>query len=174
MLEDRQEYDCEVINMSPGDLALTAAVSGRLGERVIAYVDHLGRLEGKIARLLPNGFALVLSGTPRKRDKLAAQLTWLANRHILQLPEDRRHGRFAPRNSLGHMILPNGLNVVCRVIDLSLSGAAIGTEHRPPLGALVTIGKVQGRVVRYIENGFAVEFTRLQHPDFVEDSVTGA
>jgi hypothetical protein len=174
MLEDRQEYDCEVINMSPGDLALTAPVSGRMGERVVAYVDHLGRLEGKIARLLPNGFAIILSATPRKRDKLAAQLTWLANRQILQLPEDRRHGRFAPRNSMGHMILPNGLNVVCRVIDLSLSGAAIGTEHRPQLGALVTIGKVQGRVVRYIENGFAVEFTRLQHPDFVEDSVTGA
>ena len=131
MLEDRQEYDCEVINMSPGDLAVTAPVSGRMGERVVAYVDHLGQLRGKIARLLPNGFAIILSATPRKRDKLAAQLTWLANRQILQLPEDRRHGRFAPRNSMGHMILPNGLNVVCRVIDLSLSGAAIGTDHHP-------------------------------------------
>ena len=41
---------------------------------------------------------MTISATPRKRDKLAAQLTWLANRHILGLPEDRRHGRIAPRN----------------------------------------------------------------------------
>jgi hypothetical protein len=49
-------------------------------------------LEGKIARYFQNGFAMTI-GRPRKRDKLAAQLTWLANRHILNLPEDRRHGR---------------------------------------------------------------------------------
>jgi hypothetical protein len=28
-------------------------------------------------------------------------------------------------------------------------------------------------VVRHIENGFAVEFTRMQHPDFLEENVTG-
>ena len=38
---------------------------------------------------------------------------------------------------------------------------------------MVTIGKTQGRVVRHIEDGFAIEFTRLQHPDFLEDNVTG-
>jgi hypothetical protein len=36
--------------MSPGGMALIAPVSGQPGERVIAYVDHVGRLEGKIAR----------------------------------------------------------------------------------------------------------------------------
>jgi hypothetical protein len=28
-------------------------------------------------------------------------------------------------------------------------------------------------VVRHIEDGFAIEFMRPQHPDFVEDNVTG-
>jgi hypothetical protein len=28
-------------------------------------------------------------------------------------------------------------------------------------------------VVRHLEEGFAVEFTRLQHPDFLEESVCG-
>ncbi len=103
------------------------------GERVIAYVDHLGRLEGKIARMLDNGFAMTIEATLRKRDKLAAQLTWLANRHILNLPEDRRHGRFIPRKTMARLILPNGNNVACRVIDLSESGAAIAIspELRP-------------------------------------------
>src|ERR1700678_3473800 len=86
MLPDRREFPCQVINMSPGGMALIAPVGGAAGERVIAYVDHLGRLEGKIARLFQNGFAMTISATARKRDKLAAQLTWLANRNILDLP----------------------------------------------------------------------------------------
>lgn len=175
MLADRREFPCQVVDMSPGGMALVAPVAGHPGERVIAYVDHLGRLEGKIARVLDNGFAMTISATLRKRDKLAAQLTWLANRQILNLPEDRRHGRFTPRNPMARLILPNGVNVACRVIDLSQSGAAvaIAPDLRPAVGSMVTIGKTQGRVVRHIEDGFAIEFTRLQHPDFIEESVTG-
>jgi hypothetical protein len=118
---------------------------------------------------------MTISATLRKRDKLAAQLTWLANRQILNLPEDRRHGRFAPRNPMARLVLPNGTNVACRVIDLSQSGAAIGIsgDLRPPIGVVVTVGKAQGRVVRHIDDGFAIEFMRLQHPDFVEENVTG-
>jgi hypothetical protein len=173
MLADRQEYPCQVVDMSPGGMALIAPVSAQIGERVIAYIDHVGRLEGVAARLFANGFAMTIAATLRKRDKLAAQLTWLANRHLLAQPEDRRHGRFAPKNPMTMLVLPNGVNIGCRLIDLSLSGAGIATQQRPPIGALVTIGKVQGRVVRHLDEGFAVEFTRLQHPDFLEESVTG-
>src|ERR1700761_3695686 len=98
MLSDRREFPCQVINMSPGGLAMYAPGIGTVGERVIAYLDHIGRVEGKITRLIDNGFAMTVSATPRKRDKLAAQLTWLANRQILNLPEDRRHDRIVPRN----------------------------------------------------------------------------
>jgi hypothetical protein len=175
MLADQREFPCQVVDMSPGGMAVIAPVSGAPGERVIAYVDHLGRLEGKIARHLENGFAMSISATLRKRDKLAAQLTWLANRQILNLPEDRRHGRFTPRNPMARLILPNGTNVACRIIDLSASGAAIAIapDLCPAVGSAVMIGKSPGRVVRHIENGFAIEFTRLQHPDFLEENVTG-
>src|ERR1700687_2220538 len=173
MLADRREFPCQVANMSPGGMALIAPVGGAPGERIIAYVDHLGRLEGHIARIFQNGFAMTIGATARKRDKLAAQLTWLANRNILGLPEDRRHGRIVPRNPMGRLILPNGVNLTCRIIDVSQSGAGIATDQRPPIGALVTLGKAQGRVVRDLEDGFAIEFTRLQHSDFLEDNVTG-
>ena len=173
MLSDRNEYPCQVANMSPGGMALIVPVSGQEGERVIAYIDHLGRLEGKIARLYQNGFAMTVLATPRKRDKLAAQLTWLANRHILNLPEDRRHGRITPRKPVTQLAMPNGVKLTCRIIDLSLSGAAITTDQRPAIGMLVNLGSVQGRVVRHLDDGFAVEFTRAQHPDFLEESVCG-
>ena len=159
MLADRREFPCQVVDMSPGGMALIAPIAGQPAERVIAYVDHLGRLEGKVARVLENGFAMTIGATLRKRDKLAAQLTWLANRQILNLPEDRRHDRFTPRNAMARLVLPNGTK--------------ISPDLRPPVGVVVTVGKTQGRVVRHIEDGFAIEFMRLQHPDFVEDNVTG-
>lgn len=173
MLQDRREFPCQVINMSPGGMAVIAPVCGEVGERVIAYVDHLGRLEGTIARLFQNGFAMTIAATSRKRDKLAAQLTWLANRHILNLPEDRRHGRIVPRNPMTRLVMPNGVNLTCRIIDVSLSGAAIASKERPAVGTLLSVGKVPARVVRHLEEGFAVEFTRLQHPDSLEDNVSG-
>ncbi|MGE3145440.1 MAG: PilZ domain-containing protein [Pseudorhodoplanes sp.] len=173
MLADRREFPCQVVDMSPGGMLLVAPVSGHPGERVVAYIDHVGRLEGLITRTAENGFAMTISATLRKRDKLAAQLTWLANRHLLASPEDRRHGRFTPKNPVTRLVLPNGINVGCRLIDVSLSGAAVATDQRPAIGVLVTLGKVQGRVVRHLEEGFAVEFLRLQHPDFIEESITG-
>jgi hypothetical protein len=173
MLSDRREYPCQVADMSPGGMAMVAPVVGAIGERVVAYIDHIGRVEGVITRVFPNGFAATIAATPRKRDKLAAQLTWLANRHILNMPEDRRHGRVVPRRTATRMVMPNGVNISCRIIDMSQSGAGIATEQRPPIGALITVGKVTGRVVRHLDDGFAIEFTRLQHPDFLEDNLTG-
>ncbi|MEY9442243.1 hypothetical protein ABIF14_009393 [Bradyrhizobium elkanii] len=80
MLPDRREFPCQIINMSPGGLALLAPGIGNVGDRVIAYLDHIGRVEGRITRIIDNGFAMTIGATARKRDKLAAQLTWLANR----------------------------------------------------------------------------------------------
>ncbi len=54
--------------MSPGGMALIAPVNGKAGERVIVYVDHIGRLEGAIARQFPNGFAM----TDRRRRRASA------------------------------------------------------------------------------------------------------
>src|SRR5437016_6962838 len=119
MLSDRREYPCQVQDMSPGGMALVAPVSGKPGERVVAYVDHLGRLEGTVVRVYPDGFAMTIAATSRKRDKLAAQLTWITNRDILGLPEDRRHERIVPKNPSTTMVMPNGLSVSCRIIDMS-------------------------------------------------------
>ena len=172
MLPDRREFPCQVINMSPGGLALLAPGIGNVGDRVVAYLDHIGRVEGKITRIIDNGFAMTIGATPRKRDKLAAQLTWLANRDILNLPEDRRHDRIVPRNPIAVLTLEDGTKMTCRIIDLSLSGAAIAAENRPPLKSTVLLGRVQGRVVRNIEDGFALEFLHEQPIETLEESVT--
>ena len=169
MLENRQEYPCQILNMSPGSAAMIAPVSGNIGERVIAYVDHVGRLEGKILRLFDGGFAMSVNATERKRDKLAAKLTWLANRHELNLPEDRRHERVAPRNPAGILKLEDGRVYQARIIDLSLSGAAIELHVKPAIGTVLWLGKMRGRVVRHFDEGVAIEFAIVQTRDSLEE-----
>ncbi len=48
MLPDRREFPCQIINMSPGGLALLAPGIGNVGDRVIAYpvLFARGRLRG--------------------------------------------------------------------------------------------------------------------------------
>jgi hypothetical protein len=171
MREDRHEYSCQSVNMSPGGAALITANPPRVGEHVVAYIDHLGRIEGRCARTFEGGFAMTIAATLRRRDKLADQLTWFANRGSLGLPEDRRHKRVEMRNPRSTLMLPDGSKIDCRVLDVSLSGAAISTKTRLPLGSPVMLGRTPGRVVRHLDNGIAIEFSRLQNPDTLERDV---
>lgn len=172
MLEDRREYPCQIIDMSPGGMAVIAPVSGRVGERIVAYLDQMSRVEGKISRVFDGGFAVELRNSVRKRDKIASVLTWLANKEALDLPEDRRHDRFVPKNTLTHIVLADGSEHACRIIDLSLSGAAVATDVKVESGDSIEIGKMSARVVRRIEGGIAVEFGAVQSRDLLEKHIT--
>ena len=171
MLEDRREYPCQTLNVSPGSLALTTPIVGRVGERVVAYIDHIGRVEGTIMRVFDGGFAMVLNATLRKKDKLAAKLTWLANRHELNLPEDRRHDRVTSPIQSVTVGLPDGREYKARILDLSASGAAVSLEVRPPVGTPVMIGRIRAQVVRHSEDGIAVEFNTLQTQGSLEQNL---
>ncbi|MDJ1159392.1 PilZ domain-containing protein [Chelatococcus sp. SYSU_G07232] len=169
MLSNRQEYPCQTIDMSPGGVSLIAPMRGEIGERVIVYLEHIGRIEGEIVRHIENGFAMTIAAPLRKRDKLANQLTWLANRHALGLPEDRRHERIVPRKAIALLRLPDGSEHAVRIIDVSLSGAALSSTLRPTIGTAVVVGRTPAKVVRRFEGGIAVEFqTPLTDDEFSE------
>jgi len=162
MLADRREFPCQVLEMSPGDAVVIAPVAGNVGERVIAYLDHIGRAEGTIIESIEGGFVIDIAASPRKRDKMAAQLTWLANKDLLNLPEDRRHERVVPDNRHSTVVLDDGRRYNCKIIDISLSGAAIELAVRPAMGTPVTLGRMRARVVRHFPDGVAVEFASAQ------------
>lgn len=162
MLQDRREFPCQILEMSPGDAAVIAPIPGEVGEKVIAYLDHMGRIEGSIISLIDGGFTMDIVASPRKRDKMAAQLTWLANKDILNLPEDRRHERVVPDNRHSTVVLDDGRRYNCKIIDISLSGAAIELAVRPAMGTPVTLGRMRARVVRHFQDGVAVEFASAQ------------
>jgi len=164
MAQDEQEYPCEVFNMSAGGMALRAPVCCQPGERIVAYLDNLGRLEGIVARTFEGGFAVELRASAQKRERIANLLAWYANRDALGAAE-RRHERFEPRITEQKMILPNGDVHTCRVIDVSLSGASLATSIKPPVETVVVLGRLRGRVVRHHDRGIGIQFAELQDPD---------
>jgi len=161
MLSDRRELPCQTIDASAGGLSLAAPMRGDIGQRVVVYLEHLGRLEGQIVRHIDAGFALQLQISPGKREMIADKLTWLANRRELGLPEDRRHDRIEPVHKRVQVTVADGTLHAGLLIDVSQSGACLRCALQPDVGAGVTLGLTRARVVRHTADGFAVEFLRL-------------
>lgn len=162
MRQSRHEYPCKLQDISVGGAALKSPVTPEIGERIIAYFDQLGGIEGTVVRVFEDGFAIAFTATQHKREKLAAQITWLINRQDLGGPEDRRHERITVKEHATTLLLADGLRVPCKVLDVSLSGAAVATAVRPEIGSEVTVGRMSARVVRHWELGIGVEFHTLQ------------
>lgn len=165
MREDKQEYPCQVINMSAGGMAILAPVICQEGERIVAYLDNLGRIEGIVTRAFEGGFAVRILASLHKRERIANLLTWLTNQKALGLGEERKHERVVPRINASKLILPNGDVHNCRVIDVSLSGASVACAVKPEIGTVVILGRMRGRVVRHHDQGVALQFVELQDPD---------
>lgn len=169
MRSDRSEHACKSIDVSPGGILIASMERVAIGERIIGQFEHLGSVVGTVSRLLPEGFAVAFSMTAHKREKIAAQITWLINRHELegQVPE-RRHERFAVKQRISTLGLGDDFVIQCRILDVSLSGASVGTDARPPIGQLVTVGKQLARVMRYHDNGIGVQFIEPQERETLQ------
>lgn len=158
MLQDKTEYPCRVMNISAGGAAIASPVNPQLGEQVILYLDHIGRAQGQVMRSEPEHFGVAFSMSDTQRERIALKISWLVNQIDGDMPDMRRHHRFLANNREIELILPGEIEVHCKVQNFSLSGAAVITSARPPLGSQVTLGQLKGTVVRYHEEGFGIEF----------------
>ncbi len=164
MRANKQEYPCKLHDISVGGAAVMAPVEVEMGERIVAYFDQLGGLEGAVSRIFEGGFAIKLAATQHKREKLAAQLIWLINRSELTPEDQRQHERIVPTNVESMLKLDEGIVIPCKVLDVSISGASIGTEARPQIGNEVMLGKLRGVVVRHHKDGIGIRFRDIQNP----------
>lgn len=164
MRESKQEYPCKLVDISVSGAAIDTAAEVESGERIVATFEHLGCIEGRVVRKLVGGFAIELQATQYKRDKLAGQIAWLMNRHELgEGAEARRHERIASASTKEVVLkLDEGVSIPVSVIDFSMSGTSVATTARPPIGQLVQIGKLKGKVIRHHDEGIGIEFLAIQ------------
>jgi len=154
--QEREER-CRIIDMSPGGAQIACDYVPPAETPIILYIDGFGRFEGAVLRPVGDGFGVHFHCTALKRERVAEQLTVLMNKGSVDEAALRRHERSSTRG-LARFTRANGDVVACEVLDLSLSGVALKTEVRPPVGEVVLIGQMAGKVVRYHENGIAIEF----------------
>ena len=79
----------------------------------------------------------------------------------LQVSDDERRTsrRTTVDRGVTRMTVDSGPSFVCKVRDLSVGGAAVEINIRPPIGQKVMLGRTEGRVVRHTSSGLAIEFT---------------
>ncbi|MDP1911371.1 MAG: PilZ domain-containing protein [Hyphomicrobium sp.] len=93
MRADKLDYPCHLIDISVESAAMTTPVPLLVGENLIVYLTSLGGLEGTVVRLFSGSFAMTISGTQRKRDKLAVQIPRLAAQSEIPEGEERAYPR---------------------------------------------------------------------------------
>jgi hypothetical protein len=170
---ERRVYACRAVYLSPYEIALAAPVSGKIGERVLADIDKLGKLQGPLIRQLKRGFVMSVAANEENRRGLAAKIAWVESNKNHDTPNQRVGDRTIPANPYSKLVFGDGSVETCLVLDYSVTGAAVSADTVPDIKAVLAVGSVVGRVVRHFEGGFAVKFIQRQSPDTVEALVLG-
>jgi hypothetical protein len=163
---ENREAHCKILDISPGGARILSDAVPPLGTLVVVYIDGFGRFEGSVARAEQSAFGIQFHCSEYKRERIAEQITFYFNGGSLDKSALRRHER-TPTKSKARFTRANGDVVNCDVIDLSLSGVSLATDIRPPVGELVLIGQMAGRIARHHGTGIGIEFLS-QHNAVVE------
>ena len=166
MLPDQSEHPCQVTQLTPEGAVFLTDVAAGAGLGIVAYIDEIGRLEAVAGEAVEGGFAVTFQiGGPR-RERIESRIRALRDPSLEDEDEipQRRHPRHETGTSASHLTLPDGRVYPCEVVDVSVSGAAVRAEVIPALGTSILLGKMRGRVVRYLDSGVAIEFTPQVEP----------
>lgn len=160
MRENREEVPCQLIDISVAAAALASDIVPAPGEKLLINFPEIGTLTGTVFRRINGGVIVNLEITDRRREKLAAQLTWLLNREDFPDLEIRRSGsiRRSVENETRTVMLPDGASIDCQVVDISATGISLRTDTPPAIGKIITIGRWSAHVVRHHDSGFAATF----------------
>jgi hypothetical protein len=168
MLPDMTEHACQVLDLSLEGAVFISQFAPSQGTSIVAYLEELGRVEVISDAPVNGGFRIKFVAKGARLERLRQRIEWLQQKTEGAV-ESRRHPRFEPKDRTSHMTLPDGRVYACEVIDISVSGAGIKTEVLPSIGTYIMLGKMKGRVVRYLETGIGIEFikhldkTHIQH-----------
>jgi hypothetical protein len=161
MLPDSTEHACQVAQLTPDGAVFLAGFAPPAGLGIVGYIDEIGRVEAVAGNPVEGGLAVTFKVSGARRERIASRIRSLQG---APAEEDegrqRRHPRHDGANSASHITLPDGRIYPCEVIDVSVSGAAVRLAVVPAIGTSVMLGKMRGRVARYLDCGVGIEFAR--------------
>ncbi len=153
------EYQGRLQNISPGDLAVVVSANVVIGDAAVVTITGLDIIEGRIARVMPDGFALSFRLSRKRRQILVEQLMLRSNPSYADSLRDRR---VTPRHAMGGQRmacrLSDGASLFVRVLDRSVDGIAVDAPRKPAVGSEIHIGRERAVVVRHTPRGFVAVF----------------
>jgi hypothetical protein len=167
----RRKFAGRLIGISSQEATLLAPVAGALGDRVITHCDEFGKLDGSIKRVLDRGFVVRIAATESERRKLAARVDGYEKIKNYDIVDRRAHKRIIPIDPSSTLFLADGTQMDCFVIDISTSGVAVSADIQPDIGTPLAVGSLVGRVVRHLDDGFAIQFVKEQSADGLEEKL---
>lgn len=153
--------ECEgrLLNISPGNLAVIANLKTVPGDAVVLRIKDLDIIEGTVARVFPDGFAVSFILSKKRRELLTEKLMLLSNRPYSEGLGDRRkaprHRREGERTVCR---LSDGSTLFAKIVDMSVDGVSIDAPRRPAIGSEIHIGRQRGVVVRHTPRGFVAVY----------------
>jgi hypothetical protein len=159
MLPDMTEHPCQVADITGTGATFSSTKIPPEGQAIVAYLEEVGRIEAISGPEVAGGFAIYFTLKGARLERLQQRIEWLQNRGD-GAEDSRRHARFEPEEKASQISLLDGRVYECEVLDISVSGAAVKTDVMPSVGTSLMLGKMRGRVVRYIEQGIAIEFVK--------------
>ncbi len=156
-------YEGELLNISPGDMAIIADTKVVPGDAVVVRIKGLDVIEGTVARIFPDGFAVSFLLSKKRRTLLTEKLMLLSNQAFSTGLEDRRATpRHRNSNSRTVCRLEDGTALYVKILDVSVDGVAVDAPRRPAVGSAIHIGRQRGVIVRHTPRGFVVFYEAMQ------------
>ena len=156
------EQPCQVVDLSAGSARVACEDVPPPSTFVILYVDGFGRFPAVTTRYHDGAIALRFDLSESRRERLTTQIRTYLKAGITGVTSLRRHSRVAtPAEATFRR--ESGEEIACRIRDLSLKGAFLESDCRPPLGEVIGIGTHRGGVIRHEPLGFAIQF--IADPD---------
>lgn len=153
-----------VTELTPDGATITLPDHLDVSTELVLYIEGFDRFSSSVVRILQDHVRVRFFGSALKRERTVAKI----EAHLKG--ESAPQARPAPHGISSHrtFVRQSGATAEFEVIDISLLGAALRSRCRPPIGEIITIGTTEGRVARYLDGGFAVEFVRPQAKGFEE------
>lgn len=161
LLNNEMDGDGLLLDFSASGAAIETALSAAPGDRLVLHLDGGSRFEGVVARLFEGGFAVEFGMHESKRERLvnALEARLAEEDELTSLPLKQRVAqRIGGFRSKTRCRIEDGGEIECRLVDMSLGGAAIETDADIKIGSRIVLGQTPGKIVRRDGMLYGVQF----------------
>lgn len=148
---------CTIVDISPGGACVETASIPDVGEEVVLDIACTGRIRGVVVRNDPFDFGVQFTLCDEAKSRLADQIAIQFNKNRFHF-DDRRASEREDAAGRDPVHFDDGTVEQARIKDVSITGVAFFSENRPRIGLKLRVGVLTGKVVRHLDDGYAVAF----------------